>query len=76
MSWRSLVTQRETEPIVASQLWLFVIGTFREMRVGGPVLVTSEGKMDSDLSITKDKKLMTICQLLEESPKYRLKRRP
>ena len=43
------------------------------MRVGGLVLVTSEGKIDSDLSITKViKKLMTICQVLEESPKYHL----
>ena len=33
--------------------------------------------MDSDLSITKViQKLMTICQVLEESPKYHLKRRP
>ena len=33
--------------------------------------------MDSDLSITKViQKLMTICQVLEESPKYCLKRRP
>lgn len=61
-------------PLSYGSLWL---GHFWEMRVGGPVLVTSEGKMDSDLSITKViKKLMIICQVLEESPKYRLKRRP
>ena len=38
---------------------------------------TSEEKMDSELSIIKViQKLMTICQVLEESPMYYLKRRP
>lgn len=47
-------------------LWL---RRFWEMRAGGPVWITSEGKMDSDLPITKvTQKLMTICQVLEKVP--------